>query len=190
MTEAPFVLFHAQGSRSGRTKMMLDLLELPYELRPIELRSGDQKTASYLSVNPYGTVPTLLHETRTILESAAQLMYLAELVPDRPMAPEPGSPERATYYELFVLAPSVMETEVVNAWHHPEDPASADAIARALALYESRLVGPFFLGASMTALDVFLHWSLRFFDEAQLEWAPRVAAYCERMNDRLDWTGY
>ena len=185
-----FTLFHAPGTRSGRTKMLLDLLSLPYTLVPIDTKAGDHKTDAYLKLNPFGVVPTLQHGERVILESAAQAMYLADLVPERKMAPPIGAPERATYYELFVLAPSVMESMVVQAWRNPDDPESSKAIRQALALYDQRLVGPFFLGEELLALDVFIHWSLRFFQMATLEEFPRLAMYRRHLDQVLDWTDY
>ena len=187
---APFTLFHSPRSRSGRTKMLLDLLELPYNLQLIDTQAGEHQDPKYLELNPFGVVPTLLHGERVILESAAQAMYLGDLLPERNMAPPVGTPERATYYELFVLAPSVMEPTVVHAWRHPEEPGSSEVIQRAFSIYTSRFVGPYFLGESLTALDVFLHWSLRMFPPEQLTDLPQLAAYRERLSQELDWSQY
>ncbi|MEO0424435.1 MAG: glutathione S-transferase family protein [Pseudomonadota bacterium] len=189
-TLADFTLYHSPGSRSGRTKMMLDLLALPYTLVPMDMRAGEHKDAAYLAINPYGVVPTLKHGSRVILESAAQVMYLAEADPTRALAPPVGTPERATYYEMFVLAPSVIEPTVGHAWRHPDAPESAKAIHRALSLYDQRFTGPYFLGTAMTALDVFLHWGLRFFPEDVLEEFSRIARYRRHMDQQLDWSTY
>ncbi|MEO0975379.1 MAG: glutathione S-transferase [Pseudomonadota bacterium] len=185
-----FTLYHARGSRSARTKMMLDLLSLPYELVLVDTDAKEHKQAPYLALNPFGVVPTLVHGERVILESAAQVMYLADLHPERGFAPPLGSPLRAPYYEMFVLAPSVMESIVSHAWRNPDDPESAKAIELALGLYEQRVVGPYFLGDTMTALDVFLGWSLRFFPPQALEAFAGVAGYRRHMDQALDWSHY
>ena len=188
--EAELTLFHSRGSRSGRTKMLLDLLEVPYELQVVDIRKDDHKRSSYLTINPFGVVPTLKHGERVILESAAQMMYLADLYPEAGMAPPLGSRARAAYYEMFVLGPSIIEPTVVHAWRHPDESSSGEAIRRALSVYVDRFVGPYFLGEQRTAVDIFLHWSLRFFPPNQLvDYAP-IAQYCERMKDELDWTSY
>ena len=185
-----FVLYHSVGSRSGRTKMMLDLLDVDYDLVPIDIRRDQHKDPRYLKLHPYGVVPTLIHNGRVILESAAQVMYLADLVPGRDLAPPLEDERRATYYELFVLGVSEMEARVIRAWQQPDTAESEAAIKTALDLYESRFVGPYFLGQQMTALDVFNHWSLRFFSPQSLAKYPTLTSYLELMHTRLDWSGY
>ncbi|MEM9073808.1 MAG: glutathione S-transferase family protein [Myxococcota bacterium] len=189
MTKA-FVLYHSPGARSGRTKMMLDLIGAEYTLVEVDIRANENRRAEYLAINPFGVVPTLVHGDRVILESAAQLMYLADHFPECGLAPPLGDERRATYFELFVLAPATMEPLVIRAWRNPNAPESKKTIREALGLWADRFDGPFFLGAEMSALDVFVHWSLRFFDAQALAEYPDLAAYRTRMDGRLDWNGY
>ena len=185
-----FTLFHSPGTRSGRTRMMLDLLEQSYQLVELDFSQQEHRSRDYTRLNPFQQVPTLLHRERVILESAAQLMYLADQVPEKRMAPPLDAPERAAYYELFVLSPSVLEFSVTQAWNRPQDPSSAIAIRRAAELLDQRFIGPLFLGEMLSALDVFLHWSLRFFSAESLEAFPRLSRYREEAARHLDWSGY
>ncbi|MEM9386791.1 MAG: hypothetical protein AAGA68_17155 [Pseudomonadota bacterium] len=59
-----------------------------------------------------------------------------------------------------------------------------------MTLYDQRFEGPYFLGDSVTALDVFLHWSLRFFAPEVLEQFARIARYRRHMDQQLDWSTY
>ena len=190
MSLGNFVLYHSSGSRSGRTKMMLDLLGIEYELVPIDIRREENKKPSYLKLHPYGAVPTLIHNDRVILESAAQVMYLAELLPDRRFAPPPGDERRATYFELFVLAVAEMEPRVIRAWQQPDAEESKAAIKTALDLFVDRLEGPYFLGEQLTAVDVFHFWGLRFFDPNVVSMYPSLTSYLDFMRTKIDWTGY
>ncbi|MEM9195210.1 MAG: glutathione S-transferase [Myxococcota bacterium] len=184
------VLYHSPGSRSGRTKMLLDLLELDYQTVIVDISKNENKDPSYLAINPYGVVPTLVHNDRVVFESAAQMMYLADLYSERGLAPALDDPCRATYVELFVLSPSEMERQVMGAWRNPDDPTSEKTIHGVLDLWEHRLVGPCFLGERMSALDVFLHWGLRFFSDEHLKGHERIVGYRDHMNERIDWSGY
>lgn len=69
---------------SVRVPIALEELELNYEIEAINLRKGEQKSASYLAINPNGKVPVLIDpegpngEPFTLTESGAILVYLAE----------------------------------------------------------------------------------------------------------------
>ncbi|MEO0972638.1 MAG: glutathione S-transferase [Pseudomonadota bacterium] len=183
----PFTLFHAPGSRSERTRMMLELLEQNYELVPLDTSKQEHKRPEYLALNPFGVVPTLVHKQRVILESAAQMMYLADLFPERGLAPPLGDEKRATYFELFVLSPSELEPRVTRAWRDPKSDESAQTIRSALELWVDRLATPYFLGDQMSAVDVFIHWSMRFFSNEILAHYPALQRYDELMRTHLDW---
>lgn len=69
---------------SVRIPIALEELGLPYALKSVNVRAGEQKTASFLALNPNGKVPVLVDtgdndETPFALtESGAILIYLAE----------------------------------------------------------------------------------------------------------------
>ena len=169
-------------------RRILDLLDLDYETVLVD--PSDEGGSKYLEVNPFGKVPTLVHDGRVILESAAQAMYLADLRPEAGLAPPLDDPRRATYYELFVLGPSELEPIVMRALQAPEKPESVQNQQFALELYQSRFVGPYFLGGTLLAIDVFVHWGLRFFNPNLLSEHRNIALYFERMNGQLSWEGY
>ena len=59
----------------------LEELELPYELKPIDITTGIQKEPEYLAINPNGRIPAIVdhgNEGITIFESGAIMLYLAE----------------------------------------------------------------------------------------------------------------
>ena len=63
--------------------IMLEETGLPYNLRRIDLRAGEQKSADYLAINPNGKIPAMVDHTpageRVVLsESGAILVYLAD----------------------------------------------------------------------------------------------------------------
>jgi len=59
----------------------LEEMELPYNLKPIDITAGDQKAAAYVAINPNGRIPAIVdHEADgfAVFESGAIMLYLAE----------------------------------------------------------------------------------------------------------------
>ncbi|RXR08299.1 glutathione S-transferase family protein [Pseudoxanthomonas composti] len=98
------ILYTHPMSRGRTTRWMLEETGLPYEVRILDYGS-DMKSADFLAINPMGKVPALRHGEAVVTETAAICAYLAELVPERRLAPPEDSPERAAYFRwLFFMA--------------------------------------------------------------------------------------
>ena len=69
--------FHATPN-SMKVVLLLEELQLPYAVRPIDIMKGDQHAAAYLAVNPNGKVPTLVDNGTPVFDSHAILIHLAE----------------------------------------------------------------------------------------------------------------
>ncbi len=63
---------------SVKIPVMLEELGVPYDLRPVNIRAGEQKAPAYLELNPNGKVPLLVDGDLVIAESGAILIHLAE----------------------------------------------------------------------------------------------------------------
>jgi GST-like protein len=91
-------IFGAAGSGSVPVEAMLTLLGIPYEL--IEAVTWEDEAARKLveTVNPLRQVPALvLPSGEVVTESAAILIYLADLHARARLAPGPDDPRRAQY---------------------------------------------------------------------------------------------
>lgn len=77
-------LFAFGTPNSVKVPILLEELGLPYELRLVNIRQGEQKTPEFLELNPNGKVPVLRDwegpggAPLVVVESAAILIYLAE----------------------------------------------------------------------------------------------------------------
>ena len=60
-----------------KIRLFLSLLNLAYELVPIDIASAEQKSPSYMQKNPLGEIPVLEDEDLTLRDSQAILIYLA-----------------------------------------------------------------------------------------------------------------
>jgi GST-like protein len=63
-----------------KVALCLEEMGLPYELKPVDTRKGEQHQPDYLTVNPNAKVPAIVdHDTGvTVFDSNAILLYLAE----------------------------------------------------------------------------------------------------------------
>lgn len=168
-------LYHRAGTRSERVKRLLALLGLPHALREVDAAFAASPT--YRALHPFGTVPTLEIDGRVLIESAGQLLALADLAPEAGLAPPPGCLERAAYYDGFIFAVATLEPAVVAWMGAPEEPTRIAYRDEALDALEGFVGNPFTVGERLTALDVLLHWALSFLlGQGLLEGRPRARA--------------
>lgn len=76
-----------RSSTSYRLRIALGLKGLEYEQVAINLLDGEQRSAEYRRLNPYGGVPALEIDGRIHAQSMAILEWLDESFPDRPLLP-------------------------------------------------------------------------------------------------------
>ena len=82
MSNIEFTLYNApQSTCSQRVRFAMHIKELVFTEILLDLFSGDQLKPEYLSINPNGVVPALVHNTKTILDSAVILEYLEDICP-------------------------------------------------------------------------------------------------------------
>ncbi|WP_020410984.1 glutathione S-transferase family protein [Hahella ganghwensis] len=64
-----------------KISIALEEMSLPYQVIPINLSQGDQKTPEHLKLNPNGRIPTIVdrdNDNFVVFESGAILIYLGE----------------------------------------------------------------------------------------------------------------
>lgn len=78
-----FVLYNApQSTCSQRVRYALHAKEVDFEEHKLDLFSGDQLKPDYLTINPNGLVPALVHDGAPVIDSAVILEYLEDVFPD------------------------------------------------------------------------------------------------------------
>lgn len=60
-----------------KVRMLLEILNLPYELVDIDMYGGEHKREPFLSLNPFGQMPAMEDDDFVIADSHACLVYLA-----------------------------------------------------------------------------------------------------------------
>jgi len=90
-------LYHAHISTcSQKVRLCLAEKGLEWSSHPIEFSSGEHLRPAYLTLNPNGVVPTLVHDGRPVIDSSVICEYLEEIAPEHGTKLMPSSPyERA-----------------------------------------------------------------------------------------------
>ncbi len=96
--------FHGyyRSSTSYRTRIVLALKGLHYEVVPVALDQGEQSAPAFRSLNPMGAVPALETDDGLFVQSPAIIEYLEERFPEPALLP-PGPIERARVREIAAL---------------------------------------------------------------------------------------
>ena len=103
-------LYH-QGSSVCAAKVRIVLFEknLKWESKYIDVLKGEQFDPAYLKLNPNAVVPTLVHDTKVIIESTVNCEYLDDVFPEPPLKPK----------DPFQLAQMRIWTKRVDERLHP-----------------------------------------------------------------------
>jgi GST-like protein len=194
---ASLTLYGAPASGAVAVEAALTLLALPYELIEGATWAEEAARDRVATSNPMRQIPTLvLPGGEVMTESAAILLYLADLDPAATLAPAPNAPRRRQFlrwmfyvssaiYALHWIKPDVKR---IGA---PED--CRDAVVRAVheriafcwANMDSQLLpGDYLLGDELTVLDLYVAVVSRFgpWRERFYEVAPRMTPVVRRVD--------
>ena len=189
-TERTLTFFHSPQTRSAGALILLEELGVPFELKVLNMKAGEQRGAAYLAINPMGKVPALLHGDALVTEQGAVYLYLADLFPQAGLAPAFDDPLRGSYVRWLVYYGSSFEPAVVDKSmkREPAPPAMCpygdfDTMLKTLTDQLER--GPYLLGERFSAADLLwgtaLTWMTMF---ALVPATPVVKAYTDRINAR------
>jgi glutathione S-transferase len=193
-----YTLYYSPGTASMVVHLALLEADAPHELKLVDVDAGAQRDPSYLRLNPRGVVPTLVVDGQPLSESAALLMLLAERHPDSPLAPPPGTPERAAWYQWIVYLSNTLMS-AYRLWFYPQDLVDTPAVRAALQsriegvwdFLEAHLAthGPYLLGERFSGADLLLtmlmRWS-RNMPRPATEW-PALKRLADLVRARPSW---
>jgi glutathione S-transferase len=182
-------LYHAPRTRAFRALWMLEEIQAPYELVPVDLREGGQGTPEYRAVNPMLKVPALEDGEAVVAESGAILLYLADRFPQARLAPGLEDQKRGRFLQWMFFAPGCMEpafAEKYGGWTPNPTAYAWGDFERTIAALEAGLqAGPWLLGEQFSAADLMVggmvHWGVQF---GLMENRPPFSGYLERLAAR------
>ncbi|AUX28316.1 MULTISPECIES: glutathione S-transferase family protein [Sorangium] len=184
------VFYHSPNTRASGTRILLDELGAPHELRVLNMKAGEQRKAPYLAVNPLGKVPAIVHDGALVTEQVAIFIYLADLFPEAGLAPAPRDPQRGPYLRWLVYYGSCFEPAMTDRAmkREPAPPAMSpygDYDTMLGALVEALRQGPYLLGERLSAADILWGPALRWMTQFKLiPELPEITAYVARICSR------
>jgi glutathione S-transferase len=189
----PLRFFYHPRSRAIITRWMLEECGARYE--PVRLEYGTtMKSADYLALNPMGKVPALAHGDTVITELAAILAYLADIFPERRLAPAVDSPLRGSYHRWMIfLAGPVEAVMTAKSQGHQEQQTADQAMSAGYGRHDDvvqtlrqAVAGRRYLcGDQFTAADVLMASYLRWGTMMKLLPAlPEFSDYGQPLHER------
>ncbi|HEX2559443.1 glutathione S-transferase family protein [Phenylobacterium sp.] len=165
MAPRGITLYHSPASRAFTAYWMLEELGVPFRVKTVDIRKGEQKAPEYLKLNPAGKVPTVVDGEAVISENPAICIYLADRYGYGTLAPRIEDPRRGAYLKWMVYSTAVVEP--VRALHSaglrlpPPNPGEFGSgfgeFEDMLRVLREALSGRrYLLGAEFTAADVML----------------------------------
>ena len=176
-------------SRGQTVRWMLEELGEPYETEILDYGST-MKAEPYLSINPMGKVPAIVHNGKIVTEVAAICCYLADAFPKAGLAPDPEN--RADYYRWIFFTSGPVEAAFSNkaaGWNPAPERQAMFGYGNydlAIGTLEKALTGKTFIaGDRFTAADLFVGAMINFMLQFELiEPRPVFTDYASRMTDR------
>ncbi len=184
------LIFYTNPMSRGRiVRWMLEETGAKYRTEVVDYGST-MKSEPYLSINPMGKVPAIVHGGRTVTECAAICAYLADAFPGAGLAPR--ADERAHYYRWLFFAAGPVEQAVTNN-HAKFVPTPEQSRMFGYGNYDQAVnvlegavsANPYIAGDRFTAADVYvgsaIGWGVQF---GTLPKRPAFLTYWQRITDR------
>lgn len=155
------LIFYTNPMSRGRIiRWMIEETGADYDTIVLDYAST-MKQEPYLSINPMGKVPAIVHKGHVVTECAAICAYLADAYPDAGLAP--ATTDRADYYRWLFYAAGPVEQAVTNKSMGVEPDArqqmmagygnydlAVDTLEKAVSAH------PYITGERFTAADVYV----------------------------------
>lgn len=166
-------LFYSSGACSLSPHIVAREAGIELSLQKVDLKTKTiAAEGDFFAINPKGYVPALqLDDGEVLTEGPTIVQYLADLKPEKGLAPPAGTMPRYHLLEWLGFINSELHKSY-SPLFRPDTPAETRAerlayLARRYAVVEKQLAGhPFLLGDKFTVADAYLF--------TVTAWAPKV----------------
>jgi glutathione S-transferase len=171
-------LYFSPGACSLSPHIVLREAGLPFTLEKVNLKTKVTATeADYTRINPKGYVPALQFDDGSVLtEGPAIVQWVADEVPEKHLAPAPGTMERYRLIEWL----NFVSTELHKTFSPLFNPATPEAtramqlanLNKRLGYVEQHITGPYLTGEHFSVADAYLFTVLSWAKFVKLDLAP------------------
>lgn len=186
-------LYFSPGACSLSPHIILCETGLSFTTEKTNLATKQTASGSdYRTINPKGSVPALQLDDGTVLtEGPAIIQYLADLAPEKKLAPAAGSMERYRLMEWLNFISSEVHKNF-SPLFNPKMPEEAKAIARDNLSKRIEFIADhlqhasFLMGENFTVADAYLFTVLRWCEMLKIDLSswPAVQSYQQRVGAR------
>lgn len=184
-------LYFTPGACSINPHIVLRELGIPFELVKVDLRAKKNADGSdYLAVNPKGYVPALrLPDGNVLTENAVMVQYLADLAPEKKLAPAQGSFARLRLAEALVFVATELHKGMSPLYNPAASAEFRASLIERLGLRWSYLAscvgdGPYLFG-DFTVADSYAFYVMRAWQRVHKQTLPAgLEAYYARLAER------
>ena len=195
----PYGLYATNGCGSMIVEVAFGMAKVPLEIVDVPWEDTGWKSKALKKLNPLGRVPTLiLPDGKVMTESAAILLHLADTVPGFELVPPAGHALRPAFlrWQIFLVSavyPTFTYGDVTERWvgePHKEGAGkllreSTHSHRKTLWKYvEKEIDGPWFLGGTFCALDVYM-WAMTMWRPGR-DWFKAECAKLHKIGASLD----
>lgn len=185
-------LFISPGACSLSPHIALHESGLDFSVEKVNLKTKiTESGANFPEINPKGYVPALLLDSgELITEGPAIVQYIADLVPEKNLAPANGTLPRYEMQGWLTYVGTELHKSFVPFFHHGSDDWKAVAkenLETRYAYVNQHLVDKnYLLGEHFSVADAYLFTVTRWLKVSKLsldQW-PHLAAFQQRMAER------
>ena len=189
-------LYGTPPTRAVRVIWLLNELGLEYELLPVDILKGENRSQDFLSLNLAAKVPVLVDGSFVLTESAAIQLYLAEKNPQAGYIPLTVEGRAQMYRWIFFLMTEIEQPLWRIARHtslYPEDKrlpqdvdlAREECMQMVAVLEQHMKEREFIIADRLSVADFNAAYTLDWANEAKmLGNAPRLREYLRSMYAR------
>jgi glutathione S-transferase len=179
-------------SLAARIALMEAGIEARYHLTDIWKKTVIDDGSDFFAVSPKGAVPVLVLENgETLTENAAVLQYIADLRPERGLAPPPGHTDRYRLQEwLSFVGNEIHKAFLFPTFWYKDDAAKAAArerIGKSVTIAADHLAQrQYLISDRFTVADGYLAWSLLLLGRGGVDVAgwPSLVEFLARIQAR------
>jgi len=188
-------LYYTPATRAVRPRWLLEEMQLPYRLHPIDLFGGEADSPKYRRINALGAVPAAEIDGQVMLESGAICQWLTDCHPEKGLAPKHGCKERMQYEQWMYFTFGTLELPPWLTFLHsailPEAQRVPAIVSWAatrntpiLEMLDSELEGKdYLLGDPFTTADIMVGSTLLWQPDTVQQY-PALQAYTARLKNR------